>query len=344
MESENGIPPRLPESAAARQWRSALGYVLAGACLAWVVYHIHPKHLVQGISQLRWPFVVLGIASDNFGYVLQGLRWRLLLKPVARVRIKRTIQGIFIAVFTSDVFPLRFGEIARAYLMSRWTSISVAEIIPSMVVERMFDGFWLAAGIGFVTLFLPLPAYLRTGAQIFAGTIGALVILFIYSVLREEREIEAGVWKRHRRLFRKISYFIDEVAIGLQKIGFSATFYVALAVSFAALALQALGVWLLIHAYGLPLTLLEGVIVFLVIRVGIVVPSAPANLGTYQFFAALGLQLLGIDSGVAGGFSFVLFFVLSLPVWAFGFYALSRTRVGLFRLRREAAEAVKDRP
>jgi uncharacterized protein (TIRG00374 family) len=345
MELPKETSPGVPESTAARLWKTVLGYILAGVCLAWVVYHVHPRHLVQGIRQLRWPFVVLGIAADNLGFVLQGVRWKLLLKPVAKVRLAKTIQGVYVGVFTSDVFPLRFGEVARAYMMSQWYPISVADIIPSMLVERMFDGLLLAVGIGLVTLSLPLPAYFRTGARFFAGMIVACVILFGYAVLREERKIEAGLWRQHhRRLFRRIGYFVDEVAIGLRKIGFSTTFYLALAISFAGLSMQALAVWLLIHAYGLPLNPMEAVIVFLVVRIGIVIPSAPANLGTYQFFAALGLELIGVRRAIAVGFSFVLFFVLSVPVWALGFYALSRTGIGLFRLHREAAEAVRGHP
>jgi len=342
MEPDDTAAPELPpESATARRVKTALGYLLAMLCLAWVLYHIHPKHLVQGIKQLRWDFVVLGIAADNFGFLLQGLRWKLLLGPARHVRLTRAVQGIYIGVFTSDVFPLRFGEIARAYMMSQWNSIRIAEIIPSIVVERMFDGVWLALGVGLVTLSLQLPPYFRTGAQIFGGLIVLLAIVFLYVVFREEREIESGVKRQHARLFRRITFFIDEVAMGLRKIGFSAIFFLALAVSLAVLVTQGLAVWLLIHGYGLPLTPWEGLIVYLVVRLGIVIPTAPANIGTYQFFAALGLELFGVHRFIATGFSFVLFFVLSMPVWVLGFFALSRSGVTLFRLHRDASQAVR---
>lgn len=344
MDPDDTAAPELaPESATARRVKTALGYLLAMLCLAWVIYHIHPKHLVRGIKQLRWEFVLLGIAADNFSFLLQGLRWKLLLGPVRRVRLIRAIQAIYIGLFTSDVFPLRFGEIARAYIMSQWYSIRISEIIPSIVVERMFDGVWLALGVGLVTASLPLPSYFQTAAQIFGGIIVLLAIAFLYAVLREEREIESGIRRRHRRLFRRITFFIDEVAIGLRKIGISAIFFLALAVSLGALLMQGLAVWLLIHAYGLPLTPWEGMVVYLVVRLGIVIPTAPANIGTYQFFVALGLELFGILRPIAVGFSFVLFFILSVPLWVLGFFALSRTGVTLFRLHRDAAEAVKER-
>lgn len=343
MDPDNTAAPELPpESATAHRLKAVLGYVLAMLCLAWVVFHVHPKHLVRDIRQLRWHFVLLGIAADNFGFMLQGLRWKLLLGPTRRVRLIRGVQAIYIGLFTSDVFPLRFGEIARAYMMSQWYLIRISEIIPSMVVERMFDGVWLALGVGLATVSLPLPSYFQTGAQMFGGLIVLLAIVFLYAVFREEREIEAGIRRHHLRLFRRITFFIDEVAIGLRKIGMSAIFFLALAISLVVIVMQALAVWLVIHAYGLPLAPWEGLIVFLVVRLGIVIPTAPANIGTYQFFAALGLELFGIYRPIAVGFSFVLFFVLSVPVWSLGFFALSRTGVTLFRLHRDAAAAVKE--
>jgi hypothetical protein len=75
-----------------------------------------------------------------------------------------------------------------------------------------------------------------------------------------------------------------------------------------------------------------------VLRVGIIIPSAPANIGTYQFFTAVGLQLFGIARSIATGFSFVAFFILSGPMWLIGFWAMSRSGMTLFRLKREAID------
>lgn len=144
-----------------------ISYVIAGACLAWVLHNVHLKRLLYDVKQLKWQIALLAIAADNANYLSQGVRWSVLLQPVARIRVLKAIQATYVALFTSNVLPMRFGEIVRAYLVSKWCSKHFSEIVPSMVVEHLFEGVWLALGIGMATAFLPLPSYLERSARVF---------------------------------------------------------------------------------------------------------------------------------------------------------------------------------
>ena len=79
--------------------------------------------------------------------------------------------------------------------------------------------------------------------------------------------------------------------------------------------------------------LFGGIAVFLIVHLGTALPSAPANIGTYQFFTVLGLTLLGVDKTSAAGFSLVVFALLSAPLWALGFWAFGRSGLTLFDVR-----------
>jgi ABC-type branched-subunit amino acid transport system permease subunit len=68
---------------------------------------------------------------------------------------------------------------------------------------------------------------------------------------------------------------------------------------------------------------------------GTLCPYTPANLGSYQFFAVLGLTLFGVDKTSATGFSLVVFTLLSLPLRVIGFLALSRSGISLAAIRDE---------
>jgi hypothetical protein len=57
--------------------------------------------------------------------------------------------------------------------------------------------------------------------------------------------------------------------------------------------------------------------------------------GTYQFFTVVGLTLLGVDKTLATGFSVVVFLLLTIPLWAIGFLALSRSGTSLHALQEE---------
>lgn len=121
----------------------------------------------------------------------------------------------------------------------------------------------------------------------------------------------------------------------LREIGRSRELYLSFAVSFLFLLGQALAFWLIMWAYGMQLSFWAGSTIFLIMHLGTVVPSAPANLGTYQFFTVVGLVLFGVDKTLATGFSLVVFFLLMFPLWVAGAFAASRSGTTFAAVRKE---------
>jgi hypothetical protein len=103
------------------------------------------------------------------------------------------------------------------------------------------------------------------------------------------------------------------------------------------LASQALALWFMMLACRIDLPLGAAAIVLLVVRLGTAIPNAPANVGSFQFFTVLALRLFGEDKTVAAGFSLVYFLALTIPLWALGLLAISRTGMSLSTIRFEAA-------
>jgi uncharacterized membrane protein YbhN (UPF0104 family) len=126
---------------------------------------------------------------------------------------------------------------------------------------------------------------------------------------------------------------VARLRVELRSIGRTRGAPPAFALTLAQLLLQALSFWLVMRAYGLRLAPAAGAAVFLIVHLGTVVPGAPANVGTYQFFIVLGLTLFGMNKPAAAGFSLVVFTILTVPLWAIGFWALGRSGVTLFEVR-----------
>ncbi|MEN6533183.1 MAG: lysylphosphatidylglycerol synthase domain-containing protein, partial [Bryobacteraceae bacterium] len=125
--------------------------------------------------------------------------------------------------------------------------------------------------------------------------------------------------------------------------GSARSFYGAAALSSLLLALQVLSFWLVMRAYGMPLSIWHGAAVFLIVHLGTMVPNAPSNVGTYQFFTVLGLMLFDVDKTVAAGFSVAVFLILTIPLWVIGLFALGQTGLTLRMVREEVAKIAKQR-
>lgn len=137
--------------------KRALSYLLALAGLVWVFHDLQLRQLVSLITVRSWWLVAASVFFDVLTYMLQGLRWRLLLAPVGHLRSLRATQAIYAGLFTNEVVPLRFGELVRAFLASRWLGSGIEVVAPSVIVERFLERLWLAVGLALAAMFVPLP-------------------------------------------------------------------------------------------------------------------------------------------------------------------------------------------
>lgn len=305
-----------------------LAYLLSAIFLTWVFHDTHPQRIIKDFATLDWRWIPPAILCDVLGFVCQGIRWRTLLAPVGDLSLPRATQAIYIALFANEIVPLRLGELARAYFAGRWIARPLAEVVPSMLVERLIDAIWLALSVALAAVLVSLPARIDEIAGIFGMVVLLLTTAFVVLILRCP-QASSSSFKPGSRLRLLISTFAE----GLRQIGNSKTLWKAGFVSAGCLAFQAVAFYLVMRGYRLELPLSAGIIVYLIVRLGTIIPNAPANVGSFQLFTVFGLMLFGIDKTEAAGFSIVVFLILTVPLWTLGSLALSLTGMSLSDLR-----------
>jgi uncharacterized protein (TIRG00374 family) len=320
--------------------KNMLGWAVAAACLAWVFHDVKLDELAQHMTSIEWAWAVLGIGFNLLIYVIQGHRWKMLLRPTGDISVLRTTQAIYVGLFTNTIVPLRVGELVRMFLVSRWMKTDFLSILPSGMVERMLDAVWLAVAVALSVAFVPLPRELLVGELVLVGVIIVAAALFAFAVAKKGRvyaaSIPAGA-PRRRNLFRFVSRFIDDMATGFHKIGLSGNFFIAAVGSLGVLVFQILALWCVMPAMGIHLSVWEGAVVFLVVRMGTALPNAPSNVGSYQFFTVVALEIFGVDKATAASFSLVSFVLLTIPIAIVGLFALWRTGMSFSAIRSEVA-------
>lgn len=323
-----------PDAAASRpkDYRLAkriASYAVVFGCLLWVFRGVHLRPLFAAMKIAYWKFVALAIVLDVLTYVFQGVRWRFLLRPVGNLSARRATQSVYAGLFVNEVAPLRVGEVVRAFLVSRWLAVPFATVLPSIVVERFLDAVWLVFGFGLTVLFVPLPQSLVGASAVLGVTVLGAAGLFLW--------VSIGNWQRHEDneqhcrsfLFRKILGYFLRFVRGVRDIGFSGELFRAALCSIAMLVLQIVVLWFMLHACRIHLPLVTAGVVFLILRLGTMIPNAPANVGTFQFFTVVGLTFFGVDKTTATAFSIVYFGVLTVPLWTLGLLAIASSEVDL---------------
>jgi len=144
-----------------------------------------------------------------------------------------------------------------------------------------------------------------------------------------------GSARYYWRPVRWIPNLLDKMAGGIRDIGRSRFFYSSFGISILLLLGQILSYWFVMLAYGLDLSFWHGAAVFLIVHIGTVIPSAPSNVGTYQFFTVVGLTLFGINKTLATSFSVIVFLILTIPLWIIGLLVFTRLGLSLKKIQTE---------
>ena len=309
----------------------ALGYLVSVACLVWVYRGFDWRQEFQRLSVLDWRWLAVAVVADISVYISQGWRWRMLLKPVGEVSLVRSVQAIYVGLFTNEVLPLRGGELVRSYLQAHWSAIPFSVVLSSAVVERVIDGVWLVLFTIVSTSIVPLPRYLVEGTRVLAGLLAGLAFLLAVAVF-QKGHAHAAVAKS--RWAEKLWHVVN----ALHDMGRSRSFYLAFLASFAYLGLQLIPIHALMLAYGLDLHWSAALVTLVILRLGTLLPQAPGNVGSFQFFAVVALRLFGVERPEATGFATLLFFVVTVPLWLAGFVATLASGIGFGDIRRRAAE------
>src|SRR5580698_7818917 len=341
------MSPSPPRSNRTSHIFTAITLVVSIACLAWAVHGVSWTELWAEIRELDWRWVAVGAIADLLVYVVQGWRWSLLLLPIAPVSNWSSVGSIYVGLFANEVLPLRAGELIRCFLMARWSKIPISVTLASALIERIFDGVLLIAGLFLSLRYMhrfPLSVGQSRALEIVTtGSIFLAILLLICAAILavamfwREQTLDAIL---DARLFSWAHVFIED----LHRIGHSRYLYFSFALSIPYLLLQIVPIYAIMQAYGFDgVAWAQAGALMVLLRLGGVLPQAPGNIGLFQVVSTLVLTLFGAPVAMARRFAFILFAVVTVPLLLVGFIALIASGAKMGDIQREAQAEMRAR-
>ncbi len=265
---------------------------------------------------------------------LRVLRWKPLLEPYASVPL-RALNRVgavgFMAVF---LLPLRLGELTRPLMLARQGAghkpVRFAAGLGTIALERVLDGL-LVTGLLFVVLQEIHPLTLARFPQVqigawaslavFAAALGGLVATLVARefTLRWTRRILGAVSPGlAEKVIGLVTAFVDGLAV--LKSPWHVVQFVGLTVVYW--GVNGLGVWLFARGFGIQMPVVAAYAMMSCVVVGMMIPNAPANAGSFWTFLLLPAGLYGVDdqSPRTVAFALGLWFAQTLQVAVFGIW------------------------
>lgn len=204
-------------------WKHVIpGVIIAGIALYLTYRKTDTAQLLSVLKEMQWPVLLLVLVPLVLSYVFRIIRWRFLLSPISNVSTKDAAGPLITGFFVNSILPGRVGEILRALLLSRRTSVPAASSFATVVLARIFDGLTLAAMtlIVLTVLWTELDSTTRLGLM--AAGLLYLAVLLMLIALRKWKEGTARIisvplrWVRLKSLSVKFEKLLISFSHGLE--------------------------------------------------------------------------------------------------------------------------------
>ncbi|MFN6964211.1 MAG: lysylphosphatidylglycerol synthase transmembrane domain-containing protein [Pyrinomonadaceae bacterium] len=292
-------------------------------------------------------FVYLGMAVAIIcaGYLLRAVRWKVLLEPITPSSLRElfaTTTVGFAAIFLIG----RAGEIVRPmWLPMRDRRVRPSAAVVTIAVERVFDLASLICFFSFSLMWFTPPAgheaeyaYIKLVGNVLLGLavvgIAMLVVYHRYSArviewlakATDRRFMPARLRSILLSLMRQLATSLDILRSGREIV--LATFW-TIGLWFAI----AVPTWLVILAFGLPLTFVDSIFIMGVASLGSLIPTPGGAAGAFHAATAGSLILLNVDRESAAAVSIIMHLVYFAPAIIFGLYYFIHGDISLERFR-----------
>jgi hypothetical protein len=313
---------------------AVVGLVITVVCLYWAFRGIHYRQVLDTIGNVDYRWAPLIFGSTLLSIWLRAYRWQVMLTPIRRVTLASAYSATMIGFMANNVLPMRLGEVVRAYSLGRNSRVSRSSAFATIVVERAFDLVALLLFLAVLLLQYSFAPWLETLGYF---ALGVCILMFgVMALARWKRHVAVKVFRFFLRplphalgerlddLFHKFLDGFEVLARGHHILWVSV---LSLAIWFAVAG----SFYFTLVTFRLDLPPTASFVLMVVCALGVMLPSGPGFVGTFEVAAKYGLLLFNVSEDVAVSYALFYHAVQFVPVTLLGFYHLWRENFSLSR-------------
>lgn len=269
-------------------------------------------------------------------YVTRTFLWQRILSTFKNVGFSNAFSALIIGLCANNILPGRAGELMRAYILGGKENIGKAFIIGTIVIERLLDIFTLLLFLALSTLMFRMPEWAKHIAVITSIILLTVLALTYLILLRQNpllEKLKNGLSflsnSKRRFVITRLASFISSLNILKKPKSILIFFTLSLLTWFFLLV----STFFTFKSLGIKVPVYTTLFVLSVINLGLIIPSSPGYVGTYQFLSVIALSAFSVDKETALSFSIIHHALWYLPITLLGLVFLWRENLSLSKLR-----------
>lgn len=314
----------------AKKWIKQIpGIIISIGCLLFIISKISLEHIYITFINFQKSYIIWGLISLIFGYILRIVRWSILLKSTgAKVSPIICAAPFLGSIALNNIFPMRLGDLVRALIFP--SAIGVNKIVASgsLIIERLIDLttllMCLIIGLTF-SLNNKIPNWMLSTTLILcllSGNIIVLIFLFSRQLSQWFNSLnQSSLVRNHPNRQRFISLLRD-LLNSFEAMSRLPVLTLVLGLSIL-IWIGEMGLfWSLLFGFGLITGPQTAMVITAMTTLSTLIPSSPGYIGSFHLAAYTAISMLGGTPEQAAGFSILSHLGVWLPTTLAGVLAI----------------------
>jgi len=301
-----------------RKLTTILGFLISPLFLWLALRKVKLAEVADALRGVEAAPLALAFCVVGVGCLLMSVRWQYLVSQAQPVGWGDVFSAMMVGYFANNVLPARTGELLRVHVLGRRVSLSRAFTLATIVVERLSDVVSLLLVLLVVMVAFPLPSWARRiGLIVFILLLGMVLILI--EVVEGRR---SSKYLLRFSLMQKIAAWVRRPLAafreGLQTLMGVKRLSILLGLSLLIWSLSALTLSLTLASLRVSVPVYGLFFATAIINLGLVIPSSPGYIGTYQWLVMSALGAFHVSHSRALTCSIVLHALWYIPLTIVG--------------------------
>ncbi len=296
---------------------SWIGLVISALLLYLALRGLQLADVWASLRTARYYWILPGIVIYFFGVWARTWRWHYMLRPFKSVPLVRLFPVVCIGYAGNNIYPARVGEVIRSFVLKKTEDIPMSGSLPTVFVERIFDGLVMLMFVFIALPFAPnMPAVYRNWVIGFSILFGVALAVFIAVAARPARAKVPYQWAVQKvlpeRLHGKMDGFYDRFMMGLSSLTRGRDVIMIFATSVVIWLAETMKYWFVMHAFDFHVSFLVLMLMNGIVNLFTTLPAAPGYIGTFD---APGIKILQVVGGVPGEIAAAYTLTLHAALW-----------------------------
>lgn len=323
--------------------RIALVCVAGALLLVLALRGVDPASVRDELAGVRPGLVALALVVYLSAYVVRSLRWRIILHPVARVRLSESFFMLMAGYFLNYLIPVRAGEVAKAFFLKRLRGVPVAASLPTVFVDKLFELLSIVLVLALVPVLSvrltgPIASLVYSVLAVFLLAVALLVFAVVNPNATSRALSAATAWlpaRAHAKLAGWLSLLVR--GLGVARANVRALGALA-ALTAAAVLLDASYFALMFRAFSIDIVFGKVLFGYTLLSISYILPTPPAQIGHNEFLmVVIFSEGFGIGRDAAGALMLLAHVLTGILIGAVGLASFAAMSIRVSESFRRAA-------